>query len=132
MWPARRYLVNSSLSSRQMSRPRKRTAPLVGGRSPAAILPAVVLPEPLSPTRQTTLPGSIASETSSTAVIVPRLVLKTWLTRSRASRGSVTGGHHLPLQVDLLPEVAGAEVPGGADVVERRVVVGGGGARVRG
>src|SRR5687767_816724 len=72
----------------------------------------------------------MASETSSTAVIVPRRVLNSWLTWSRASRGSGMS-RDLPLQADLRPVVAGADVTVYVGVVERRIVVPAALARVR-
>ncbi len=64
----------------QMSVPSKATLPLVGRARPAAIRAAVVLPEPLSPTRQSTSPGLIDRSMLSTARIGPALVSNTWLT----------------------------------------------------
>src|SRR5438128_2588283 len=93
-----------------MSWPRKRTAPSVGRRRPAASLAVVVLPDPLSPTRQRTWPGSTRNETSSTARTGPCWVRKTWLTRSSPSSGSVTRLDELALELDLRPVVTRAGV----------------------
>ena len=56
-WTLRRKLPNSCRFIDQMSVPSKATCPSVGRARPAAIRAAVVLPEPLSPTRQSTSPG---------------------------------------------------------------------------
>src|SRR5262249_34585963 len=89
-----------------MASPSKRIAPLVGRRSPAAIFAAVVLPDPLSPTRQSTWPGCRLSDTASTASSSPRLTRKTWLALSSAISGSAIAlAHHGMLEPDLWPVV---------------------------
>src|ERR1700712_5169991 len=79
-WTLRRNSPNSLLSIDQMSLPPKAIWPPLGWASPAAIRAAVVLPDPLSPTRHKTSPGLIDRLMSSTALMGPALVWKVWLT----------------------------------------------------
>src|SRR6056297_1141615 len=55
--------------------PSNRYSPLSGRCAPAITLTSVDFPAPLSPTRATTLPGSRSSETSVSALTLPKCLV---------------------------------------------------------
>ena len=62
--------------SRSTRRPWMVTLPASGRSKPPMMRSSVVLPQPLGPSRETKVPGSTRSETSSRAVVAPkRLVI---------------------------------------------------------
>src|SRR5215468_2385515 len=69
-----------------MSRPSKVTLPLSGRNSPLMRFTSVVLPAPFEPIRPTTPPGSIASDTPSTATLSPKALVNRCTARSVMSR----------------------------------------------
>src|SRR5581483_6581107 len=69
-------------------------SPEVGSRKPAIRRSVVVLPQPEGPSRQSSLPCSIFRETSSTAVVAPKRIVRRlsstdatlWLLRHHEAR----------------------------------------------
>src|SRR5262245_21506365 len=70
-----------------MSRPSKVTLPLSARNSPLIKLTSVVLPAPFEPISPTTPPGSIVSDTASTATLSPKALVSCCTARSGMSRG---------------------------------------------
>jgi hypothetical protein len=84
--------VGSQGALGQRSTPSKRIRPAEGSTSRKVQRPAVVLPEPDSPTRPTMVPRRTAKLTSSTAFTVPPRVGKCLVSPSTWSSASPRGG----------------------------------------